>query len=285
MAKDSEFPYAGMTIHFATQHGKEKVLDPLFSTVRVKCRVIDVNTDVFGTFSGEVDRVGTIRETLQKKIHAAMEMRSGERLYLASEGTFGPDPRIPFLQANIESLLLYDRDSDLEIYAEHVSRAPNHAQIVIGPRDDFRSFLQQIGFPEQGVIVHPDQSLRLIFKGLHTEREVGQAIIDCFRASKNQRVAILTDLRANHNPTRQMAIYRAGQELIQKVRSLCPRCESPGFGITGSIPGLPCAACGEPSPAAMRVCWECAKCSYFEERPRPDGKATLDPEECDHCNP
>ncbi|MCX7977727.1 MAG: hypothetical protein N2578_01855 [Bdellovibrionaceae bacterium] len=40
---------------------------PLFRAVNIKCESVPVDTDLFGTFSGEIERTGTVRETLRKK--------------------------------------------------------------------------------------------------------------------------------------------------------------------------------------------------------------------------
>jgi hypothetical protein len=249
------------------------------------CTVIDVDTDEFGTFSGEVERKGSVKETLRRKINAAIKCMPHERLFLASEGSFGPHPIVGFLQTDLESLLLVDQHLDLEIYAEYLDAQPNHAERAFGPRDDFRAFLKEIGFPKHGVIVHSEGIIEPVFKGLHSEQAVGQAMLDCFWSQPNLKVIIAKDLRANHSPTRQKAILNAGQALVEKLKSLCPSCGLPGFAISQGIPGLPCSACGEPSAVAKKVLWECVKCAFHEERERPDRKTHIEPDECENCNP
>ena len=277
--------YAGQTVYFATKHGKEEILTPLFREIGLHCERIEVDTDQFGTFSGEVERTGSVRETLRKKIQAAAYATPSGRLFLASEGSFGPDPFIGFLQTDLESLLLWDRELDMEIYAEYLCREPTHAEVTLGPQDDFRAFLNSIDFPQHSVIVRPDGLRSPTFKGLKSEREVGQAMLESFWNSKNGKVVVATDLRADQNETRRNAISKAGHALIEKIPSLCPSCFVPGFGISRGIPGLECQACGEPSQVARAVLFECAKCGHKLEKPRPDGKARLPVEECEHCNP
>jgi hypothetical protein len=258
---------------------------PLFAAFGVNCSPTDIDTDEFGTFSGEVERKRSVRETLRSKINAALKVRHSERLFLASEGSFGPHPSIGFLQTDLESLLFFDRVLEIEIYAEYLDVEPNHAERAFAPSDDFRAFLEEIGFPEHGVIVHSEGKFVNVFKGLHSEHAVGQAMLDCFWAQPDRKVMIATDLRANHSPTRQKAILKAGEALVEKLKSLCPGCGLPGFAISRGIPGLPCSACGEPSATAKKVLWECVKCEFREERARPDLKAHIEPGECEHCNP
>lgn len=277
-------PFFGKRIEFATKHEKEKILAPLFLELGLSCRATPVDTDEFGTFTGEIERTGGVRETLRKKNQAATKL-SGERFFLASEGSFGPHPIIGFVQTDLESLLFWDRDNNCEIYAEYLGKVPVHDERTHGPRDDFRAFLKEIDFPNHGIIVRPENLYQPIIKGLHNERAVGQAMLDCFMASKTAKVVLAADLRANHNPTRRKAILEAGRVLIEKIKSLCPKCFYPGFGISRGVPGLICTLCGEPSPIAKAVIWTCVKCAYEEERPRPDGITSIDSSECENCNP
>lgn len=278
-------PFYGETVLFATKHGKEQILGPLLSELDMSCARADVDTDRFGTFTGEVERTGSVRETLRKKIQAASASYKDERFILASEGSFGPHPIIGFLPIDLESLLLWDRKLNLEIYAEFLCTSPVHREQKLRPRDDFQSALKELNFPDHGIIVHPENSVIPIFKGLHSEHEVAQAMIDCFCSSASGRVVLANDLRACHNPTRRTAIFEAGKMLLEKLKSLCPSCSYPGFAITKGIPGLTCSDCGEPSQIAKAVLFECVSCAFSEEKERPEGKLSIGPSECEFCNP
>lgn len=70
LGKDSRF-YEREIVHFATKHKKEEILSPLFHVQNTKCQAVAVDTDEFGTFSGEVERAGSVRQTLRTKINAA----------------------------------------------------------------------------------------------------------------------------------------------------------------------------------------------------------------------
>lgn len=284
LGKGNNF-YQGETVYFATKHGKEKIAAPLFESLKMNCKRIEVNTDLFGTFSGEVERVGSIRETLRRKIAAASAALPEARLCLASEGSFGPDPFTGFAQIGVESVLFRDHEFDLEIYAEHICRNPVHAEGVFGLRDDWRAFLKKIDFPNHAVMVRPAEDYYPLFKGLKTEADVGQAMIDCFMASEEIKVSISTDLRAHNNKTRRAAIAKAIEALIEKIESTCPHCDLPGYGISRGIPGLECEACGEPSLAIGSVEYECAKCGFTTAKLRPDGIRKLPQDECERCNP
>jgi len=63
----STHPYSGITAAFATKHLKEKIIAPIFSQLEIEISVAKVDTDLLGTFSGEIPRVGTSREVVLKK--------------------------------------------------------------------------------------------------------------------------------------------------------------------------------------------------------------------------
>lgn len=281
----SQHPFAGHTVFFATQHGKEKILAPLFEPLGMTCVAADVDTDQFGTFSQEIQRTGSVRETLRKKISAAAQKIPEAQFVIASEGSFAPHPIVGFYQTDLESLLLWHRTTNSEIYAEFLDTAPNHDQITLHSSDEYESFLKKIRFPDHGLIVHPESSVLPIYKGIHHETELKRALENCFLNSKTGRIVLATDLRACHSPTRRNAIAKAGEKMIAKLKSLCPSCQFPGFDITQGIPGLTCSDCGLASQIPKSVLWGCAVCDYKEETPRPDGQQELDPKYCDYCNP
>ena len=79
--------YTGQRIVFLTQHGKEKVVTPIF-TKALGCRVERVSgfdTDELGTFTREIPRYGSQFEAARRKARIGMQL-SGASLGLASEG-------------------------------------------------------------------------------------------------------------------------------------------------------------------------------------------------------
>ncbi len=293
MNKVNNHPYADLSVYFGTKHEKERAVAPILAELGIKCEVVILDTDKFGTFSGEVERVGSIRETLRKKIAAVYIANPQARLALASEGSFGPHPLIGFMQSDHEALLLTDRKLGIEIYAEEISTDTNLAEIEFSPGDELQSllqnFLDQVRFPSHAVIVRPKGNEKwnekIVFKGLQNFHNVNQAIIDGFRVSPVAKVILSTDMRANFNPARMLVIEMAAKKLAEKLNSFCPSCQVPGFAIAKSVPGLPCEECGAPSAVAKEVVWECVKCAHHETRPRPDGKTVVNPGECQFCNP
>jgi len=82
----------------ATMHGKEDVIAPLAERfLGVRLQVVDgLDTDTFGTFSRDVARTGSQLDAARAKVAAAFDMLPDILLGLASEGSFGPHPYLPF---------------------------------------------------------------------------------------------------------------------------------------------------------------------------------------------
>ena len=103
--------------------------------------------------------------------------------------------------------------------------------------------------------------------------------------SKYNYVYAETDMRAMHNPTRMNVIEQATQKLVQKIRSTCPECQIPGFGITDAKNGLKCSLCGSPTNSTLSYIYVCQHCKFTKEEMYPNKKTTEDPTYCDYCNP
>lgn len=285
LGKVSKHPFDGQTVYLGTKHDKSIALAPHFEKIGMRCETIEVDTDEFGTFTGEVERRGSVKETLRKKVEAVTKLKPAARFVLASEGSFGPHPHVGFIQSDHEVLLFFDRLTGLEVFAEELSTDTNHDEIEFAPSDDLQSFLNRVKFPSHGVIVRPKGNSSQVFKGLNDWKNLGQAIIDCFLISSEPKVILSTDMRASFNPTRMDVIYKAGEKLIERLTSFCPGCSKIGFGPIRGIPGLPCSECGLPTQVIKKVLFRCASCQLEEVRPRNDGLKYVDPAECDFCNP
>jgi hypothetical protein len=80
-------------------------------------------------------------------------------------------------------------------------------------------------------------------------------------------------------------IQMAGQKLIQKLKSYCPSCTHPGFGVSRAVAGLPCEICGFPTASTLKYIESCSRCSFENEIPQPHGKSFESAMYCDLCNP
>jgi hypothetical protein len=135
-------PYRGRTALLASMHGKEAALAaPLQEALGLMLiPAAGFDTDRFGTFTGEVERTAPPRETALAKARAALAAQGGD-LAIASEGSFGPHPGIPFLALAAEWVVFIDRARGLEIAIEHRSIA------MCGPATASATFSMPWAFP------------------------------------------------------------------------------------------------------------------------------------------
>lgn len=270
-------------------HGKERAIAPLlarFFGVRVVVPAW-LDTDRFGTFSRDVARVGTPLDAARAKIRAGFELLPQARLGLASEGSFGPHPQVPFVGWGSEQVVLIDRITGLELVGRHEAPARHFAHAQVDNVDAALAFAARVGFPRQGVIVmgveggQPSPAVALEKEA--TDLASLDAAVRRALAAGNGAASLETDMRAHRNPQRMRCIRRATLDLLRAWRSRCPACARPGFVVTARLPGRPCGWCGTPTGQVLADERRCAGCGHLERQARDDGPA--DPAHCDACNP
>ncbi len=277
--------FEGRQLVIASMHQKEQVLRPLLeANLKVIVSVAHgLNTDLLGTFSGEIARIADPLTTARKKCELAMELGDCD-LAIASEGSFGTHPSAFFLPANEEWLLLLDRKNGIEIHARHLSTATNFAGQEFSSLEQLDDFAHKVGFPSHGLILRRNQdNLIGILKGITDLNQLLEAAKNLLETEGSGFVE--TDMRAMYNPSRMQVIRETAELLIQKLNYFCPSCQLPGFAVTAAEPGLPCSLCGTPSSAALAHLLVCNHCQHQEKVDFPHGKKTEDPQYCQVCNP
>lgn len=266
-------------------HQKEQVIAPLLNTAFNIVSVLpkDLNTDLLGTFSGEIERKESPLEVAKRKCMLAME-ETGCDIAIASEGSFGAHPTIPFIAADDELVLIVDRKNGLEIFGREVSTETNFKGESIASIEEANEFAQRVGFPSHGIIIRSEEGAKEeVHKGIQ-DRVLFETLVN-EKLSAQGKAWLETDMRAMFNPTRLNVIEKATEKLISKMQSLCPKCDFPGFSVTKSIPGLSCSLCLMPTQSTLAYEYTCRYCDYMEEKKYPHGKVQEEPMYCDFCNP
>lgn len=264
-------------------HGKERAISPALAGLGLEVVLpTGLDTDAFGTFTGEVPRPPVL-EALRAKAQAASRLAPGAAFAAASEGTFGPHPDVFLAIRGTEHVLLMHLESGVEVVGVDVTLDTNAASCEVDSLDAARAFARRVGLPEHGVVVREGGTAgRVLARGVTEESEL---LAHVERRLGLGGVRLEADMRAHVNPTRMRAIRRAAEDAVQRWRSRCPRCDRPGFSPTGVVLGLPCAACGAETEYALAMTLRCAGCGHREERPRGDGLTAVDPRYCGECNP
>ncbi len=144
----------------ATKHKKESVIAPILEKeLGVICFTDDhFDTDQYGTFSGEIERINDPITTLKNKCLSAMEQNNCD-LAVSSEGSFGPHPTLFFANADDEFLIFIDKKNNIEIIVRELSTSTNFSGKEINSKNELMDFAQKIGFPSHGLILKKKQSI------------------------------------------------------------------------------------------------------------------------------
>ena len=275
------------TVVFATNHGKALAASESFTRVlNTTIKELIIDSDRVGTFSGEVERPGSMLDALRGKVRLTREATQ-ERFVLVSEGSFGQAGGLGFVAQGTEMLMLHDSVTGVAVVEQYVSWDTNYATASLKNTDELRRFLPRIDFGSHALVLYPEglSPIQLVRKGMTTWHEAEEAFTASLAASPASAVLAMSDMRAHVNPTRMKAIQACCELLVQRLATGCPKCGSGGFGLVATVPGLLCAGCGAPTERAKAEKHACVVCKANIQKPRSDGRTTADPGECQWCNP
>lgn len=281
--------FQNRTAVLASMHKKEEVIAPAMrEALDIELIVPEgFNSDEFGTFSGEIKRLGSQLDAARLKAEQALVF-SNQTLAIASEGSFGAHPVVPFFPFNREIVLLKDKENDIEIIGMATSTEANFKSSRVYTLDEAQTFAESIGFPETGLIMKAKETSNNnseIIKGITTVGQLQESFDLLLPLSEDKGVYLETDLRAMYNPKRMKVIEAATKDLVKHMRSLCPECSWPGFQLTERVKGLPCSWCSLPTDLIKAHVYACKKCGYSKRDTFPNGDKTADPGNCNFCNP
>jgi hypothetical protein len=266
----------------ATMHGKERVLGPVLGELGMDWALAEgLDTDAFGTFTGDVARSGSQLDAARSKAEAALKLTPRARYALSSEGSFGPHPHIPLVSGGIELVYLLDRVTDLAVKGWHVTAETNYARETVQTLGAAETFAQRVGFPTHGLVIGTaEASDRVLAKGVVDAMMFESLTVAAL--DRSGAVTLASDMRAHVNPTRMLSIGCAARDMGAAWSAKCPACSAPGFVVKARQRGLPCRDCGGPTnevSAAIRICDACG----HKEVTGISGHG--DPQRCLECNP
>lgn len=279
-------PYFGCPIAVGTKHGKQAPLEPAFRNIlgAVLRTPAGLDTDQFGTFTGEPPRTGTAVEAARAKARLAMRV-TGLAHGVASEASYGPLPGSG-LPGHEEILLFCDDLRGIEILEGfRTPSLPGGSHLVEHCGHVPDSLIA--GLPGQALIVRPHDPLpgmaSAAIKGITDTTALRRAVESASSRSADGLAAVEPDLRAQHNPSRRLILERLGVTLAYRLATRCPACRTPGFGRIATESGLPCQACATPTSAVKNQIHGCASCAHRVLRSVTESLA--DPADCPNCNP
>lgn len=275
--------YRNTKILCCSKHHKHKAFvepfrEQLNSEVHDNC---DFDTDTLGTFTGDVPRLLTPKETVVKKAYAGLSS-SHYDYAIATEATFTPHSSIPMLTIHHEIAVFVDVKRKAEYFVQRSSTETNFNKQEAATEDEVKQFWDTIGPPGHGIIVSPPGLPHYFVKDIKT---LDDAISEYNNIKNNfnvEKVLLQTDMRAMQNPMRMAVIQELAHEMAERLRTKCPQCQHYGFGEYEKIFGKPCCDCGTPTLTRHGYHLKCTFCSHIEAQ-LDDGCAL--PTYCPKCNP
>ncbi len=281
--------YYRQCLVLVTKHAKSIAIAPVFSE-KLGMGVIEylADTDVLGTFSGEIERKGDAAVCVRQKCEWACD-RLGDsvRYVLSSEGSFGPHPLLPFTACDHEILHFIDKEHEFSLTLSCLSEKTNYFVQELISVDELYQFAERAHFPSHAIILRSceDPKKAVIFKGINEPDLLVKSFEECVRYAQGGKIFASTDMRAQYNPSRMQVIASLADELADRLLACCPNCGLPGWGEIRREQGLPCGDCATPTEGVKYHISGCVKCSYQEVKGRPDGKMAATAAECASCNP
>ena len=273
-------PYIGIEAVITTQHEKEKIIGPILAPLGIKVAHYAFDTDSLGTFSGEIPRTLSQKETVIKKARIGMTAL-GMKYGIASEGSIGVDPLIPFINSAVESIAWIDDEVGIEIIEYERGLDVIAVKTEVNSLDGIEEFLARADFPNHALICYSNKENGPIYKGLRSMPALEEAVSEL---TKSGLAIIESDLRAHMSPSRSEVIKKCAERLADRLLNLCEQCGTPGFGVISNLYGVNCEQCGEIVTGAIRgELMACANCDHKQEKL--DGKESVSAAQCERCNP
>jgi hypothetical protein len=272
------------TIALATKHGKLAQIAPAFAALdQWELQVAEIDTDTFGTFSGDIPRTLSPRDAAIAKARAGAQFL-GSDYGLASEGTIGPHPQIPWTTADHELLALVCVSKDLVIVESFLSTDIRAHKQDITTETDLNAVVTLLDLPEHAANIHYSlDGQNFCLKGIRDPGEFTTELTQLL-GHKVGNLRVESDFRAMSSPTRQANIRACADKLVERMQSRCPGCDEMGWGPVGYEFGVPCSGCQRivvSVPHSDK--WGCVSCDYSELVTR--GLSFVEPARCDFCNP
>jgi hypothetical protein len=272
------------TVALATKHGKLSQITPWIEALDGwTVELAEIDTDQFGTFSGEVAREKSPRDTAIAKARAAADL-SGSDYGLASEGTIGAHPAYPWINSDHEILALVRRTDDFVLTETFLSPDIQAHSDEVDENTNLDELVAKLDLPTHAaIIVAVGDVDNVLHKGVQDPSDLKQKITEALSSGK-KLLRVENDFRAMHSPSRQVNISKCAELLARRIETKCAACGEIGFGKVGYEYGLPCSECDRVvQSVANAERHACVSCEHSELRTL--GKTTVDPSRCDFCNP
>lgn len=210
--------FEGKKLLIVTKHGKDKVLKPIFEQ-NFNMEVIEtpeIDTDLFGTFSGKIQRQKNLIETAKDKCVYAMQHFEAD-FYLSSEGSFGKNPDYPFAFVNEELIYLTDKSGQNVFSSSSISLDTNFNGQIITTLKEAEDFVKLVDFPSHALVLRKTKKdTEVVYSGIKNPKHL--VLINDLLLTLNETYYIETDMRACYNPRRMKHIEETALKLVEDLK-------------------------------------------------------------------
>jgi hypothetical protein len=269
------------TALLVTKHHKLGLIAPAFEQIGWDVDATVADTDVLGTFAGDVPRRFSPIETARRKALLGASMRDAGWL-LASEGSI--DQRVGGITRDVELVVAVERSRGTTIVGSATRLGITAVRFEVDRKTSDEAIARSCAgadLPRHHLLVAPNDGSSPPVAGLSDV----EAVLDaCHQLRRRRKTLIVqTDLRSHLCPSRQPTITSAAEDLVSRLARPCPRCGRPGFGEEEPILGLPCLVCRQPTQERRALRSRCPWCAFEELNLLSQEGA--DPLHCWRCNP
>lgn len=279
-----------MNVGLITKHHKRQYIQASLSAA-LDWQILelsDFDTDLLGTFSGEVERIESPESCAIQKAQRALAFEDVS-LGLGSEGSFSPD-QWGMMTINQELLACVDRNN--KVLAIGIASQPVHVENCLvkvselAAKDtEIESFIASLPSGQGVIIAELDEEKQVIKakKGLTDSQQIHSALAEIAANPSGSLLELSYDLRAMQCPQRQQTIAAAATDLAGRLKALCPQCQSPNFVAKRTVSGLPCELCHQPTGQTIANINHCDHCGF--EQQEAVAHASASAVHCPFCNP
>lgn len=260
-------PYAGSVAILCTRHAKSLAIGPpLFR--RLGMSVLEYVHDNRVSDSEELH--ADPLQAARRKCEIAMA-RLGPRAscILASAGRCRPNPAEPSRYCHEEVLYFVDRGREFDLPLVSSTGKTPCPKAVVDSLDAVFAFAARVRFPSHALIVQPIQPTGPTphFRNIQSYRELAKAFRDAVVLSRCGSVLVEAEWQVCLNPSRRRILEALASRLATQLASLCPRCGTPGWGLSNINTSAAIAGTLSTSDTPWSQQFGCRRCHFTQAPP------------------
>lgn len=254
------------------QHCVASVLETAFNTQIIHTDKFD--TDKLGTFDHKIPRKLRADESALKKAYMACELTQCNQ-GLGSEGSFNSHFGLSLLDQ--ELIAFVDIERQIEIIA--IAEKPMPFNLI--EADTVSDLSTKLS---TNPVINSNAQRWMVWSNNGWEKGITKE--ELLNGKYQFPLKIEPDLRAMFCPERMKVIKLATENLVERLKATCPKCDTPNFvkkHNKNKPDYLLCEVCLQPTNQLKPPVLSCDKCGFQEQKD--DAPMVGSAFYCNYCNP